>query len=94
MSRQSPQPVHFDDAHLATPILIKKTLSEEFQEAEEKGRRLAQIDLGYAKQVESWIDREQSAKLVEPDEPTSYATYLKNLQSGEHRILPTICSIQ
>ena len=94
MSRQSPQPVHFDDAHLATLILTKKTLSEEFQEAEENGRRLAKIDIGYAKQVESWIDREQSAYLVEPDEPTSYATYLKNLQSGEQRMLPIICSIQ
>ena len=94
MSRQSPQPVHFDDAHLATLILTKKTLSEEFQEAEENGRRLAQVDIRYSKQVETWINREQSAHLVEPDEPTFYISYLKNLQSGQHRVLPSICAIQ
>jgi hypothetical protein len=69
-------------------------LSEEFQEAEENGRRLAQVDIGYSKQVETWINREQQEYLVEHDEPTFYVSYLKNLPSGQHRILPTICSIQ
>ena len=43
-----------NDSEIAIDIRPKKSLSEEFHEAEEHGRRMAMSDINYAKLVEKW----------------------------------------
>jgi hypothetical protein len=93
MLRNKRVTVRFENNYVEDNFAYKKTLSEEFKEAEEEGRRLAKSDIAYATLIDSWAERERKYAVNVLDEDES-AIYYKNIWIGEHQTLPSVCSIQ
>lgn len=55
------------ETEIATVILPKKSLSEEFREAEEHGRRMAQSDINYEKLMKTWKERDEYESFNDDD---------------------------